>query len=63
MSGAQTMTSAESTAVTLESSSGVPPMWFVAPEGFHALPVDASPEEMAERLYTQFFGWGLNYSI
>ena len=43
------MTSAESTAVTLESSSGVPPMRFVAPEGFHALPVDASLEEMAER--------------
>jgi bifunctional enzyme CysN/CysC len=22
-----------------------------------------TPEQMAERLYTQFFGWGLNYSI
>ncbi|GAA3496064.1 hypothetical protein GCM10019016_031650 [Streptomyces prasinosporus] len=28
---------------------GLPPLWFLAPEGFFALPVAAAPEERAER--------------
>ncbi|GGS88862.1 hypothetical protein GCM10010270_71240 [Streptomyces violaceus] len=29
---------------TVLDGSAIPPLWFVAPEGFHALPVDADPD-------------------
>ncbi|GAB2876702.1 hypothetical protein GCM10027074_50950 [Streptomyces deserti] len=29
---------------TVIDGPAIPPMWFVAPEGFHALPVDAAPD-------------------
>ncbi|PPS87893.1 hypothetical protein [Streptomyces sp. MH60] len=43
------MTSDISIPQAVPGTDGLPPLWFVAPEGFFALPLDATPEGRAER--------------
>ena len=42
------MTQTETGTIT-EAPADVPPMWFVVPQGFHALPIAANEEERARK--------------